>query len=157
MSKHLSTIQVKHHFPIDSSYVPFAHYSHYAVNDAKHQKFKSQIKQKNIIIGGCENSKDGFYELVVDNKANSIYYKSFKNHYKKKYANLKYIGGDDYQFHGRSRFDHTHMQARSLHLAHTAREAAIDSSFKVTTVTDDSVLYSPKFDKSFFDNPPRSI
>ena len=63
----------KHDFPMDVCWVPFARYSHYAVNDTKNEKFKSQIKQKNIIIGGYKNSsKDGFYELVVDNKTNSI-------------------------------------------------------------------------------------
>ena len=73
--------------PIDSSYVPFAHYSYCATNDLKNQKFQSQIKQRNIIIGAYNDSIAGFYELIVDNKdnkTNSINYKSFKNDYNKK-------------------------------------------------------------------------
>ena len=36
----------------------FARYSHYAVNDAKNQMFQSQIKQKNIIVGGFYTQDD---------------------------------------------------------------------------------------------------
>ena len=81
----------KTYIPIDASYVSFAGYSKFATNIDQDTE-KSQIKHKHIILGSCDDDKPGFYEFLVDNDTNSSNYKSFKNDYDKKYANLQNIG-----------------------------------------------------------------
>ena len=72
--------------------VPFTNYSSYPLNTVSKNR-NSQIKRRNIIIGGRYGG--GFHELIVDDEKSAIECKSFENDYDKQFANLKYIGLND--------------------------------------------------------------
>ena len=73
-------------------FLPFPGYSYYATN-VQETNAVSQIKQRNILLSDFNHrNKDGFCELIVDKKTNSIIAKSFKKDYHKRNANV-YAGG----------------------------------------------------------------
>ena len=85
----------KHDFPCDMSDVSFAQNSIESSLKNKKERFYKNI---NLVVGGCRNARTGFYEILLSDKDNSISYKSFKNNYKKRNANLKKIGIDHGSF-----------------------------------------------------------
>ena len=89
-----------HDLPIDVTSVAFTQYSHFSTNCNDQNKQISPKKRKNIIIGGYSNSGEGFYQFGVDDTCNtiSINYKSFKNDFHKKFANLQCIGLTDARY-----------------------------------------------------------
>ena len=84
-------MSVKDDFPIRVRKVPFTSYSYFSTNAAENCQ-QQQKKKRNILIGGCNSVEGGFYEFIVNDKANCIKYKSFENDYGKKFSNLKHIG-----------------------------------------------------------------
>ena len=84
-------VNYNRNFPLDVEDKCFARYSHFPTNIDEPNNQQLQKQPRNIIIGGACHARDGFYELIVDDDGNSINYKSFKNDYKRKFANLLYI------------------------------------------------------------------
>ena len=86
-------MSVKHDFPFKLHFVPFTSCAHFPTNcEGKPQQH--QKKPRNIIIGGYTSIDGGFYEIIVNDEANCINYRSFQNDYGKKFSNLKHIGLD---------------------------------------------------------------
>ena len=99
-------INSNNEFSIDVHWNCLAHYSYFASNNATQSvRVAWQVKRRNIFVGGYDPKKvdDGFYELIVDDKTNSIDYRSFTKNYNKKFANIKHIGLD------RAKYTHAYL------------------------------------------------